>query len=485
MPRLSAEHWVRKTPELEQSQYDRAAKGIGIVHIGPGAFHRAHQAYYTDLALEKGGHWAISAVSMNSTGVGEALNPQAGLYTLAVQDIQSSYRLVGSIKEVLHLPSQREEVMARMCAASTQVVTMTVTEKGYMLGQDGALLVDHPSVLHDLANPDCPKTVIGLLAKVITERSQASKEPMTIISCDNVSDNGDKLKGALLAYAKVSELHNLSTHIERQRFPNTMVDCITPASDEALSTEIAGQTGIEDAWPIKREAFSQWVIEDLDGMSLPAWGEVGVTFTRDIQAHENAKLRILNLAHSALAYLGPLYGCETVYQAISRHDLRQFVDDLLDQEVMPGLAQRSGDTLDHSQYKKATITRFENPHIKHRLAQIGQDGSQKLAIRAVPALKENLAAQEPVGRLCELLIAWSYHVFLSADNDANGFVDPLSETLTDLIAGRDFSLESVKTLLVGVGFFREDEVATENVSRELEEAFTKFMERVRLLVDRH
>jgi fructuronate reductase len=428
MQRLNAALAVSISPP----QYDVEATGIGIVHIGPGAFHRAHQAVFVEDALAHGGNWRICGVQMRSSGVRDALAPQDYRYTLAVLDEVSKTRVIHAVAEILVASDDLGAVFARLTAPSTHIVTLTITEKGYCLAPTGELDFERPEIAKDLANPTTPTSAIGLLSEALRQRRDAGTFDLTIISCDNLSDNGRLLGAAVRAYAARLD-ESLAHWIEDNvAFPLTMVDSITPATDEALRNRVAAETGCKDAMPVSREAFSQWVIEDRFSGPRPDWNLAGVTFTNDVALFESAKIRLLNGAHSALAYAGMLAGHETVRQAIVDEGLHDFVRSMMTEETCPTL--RASPELDLVAYSDEILQRFRNPEIAYQLKQIAWDGSQKMRIRLFATIADNLAA----GRLCDRLVyavaAWLVFVRRCYMED-QPMTDPLRSELL-LIAGR-------------------------------------------------
>lgn len=389
--------------------YDRATTKIGVLHIGPGAFHRAHQADYFDRLLAQDPRWAISAVSLRSAGVKQALDPQDGLYTLATLDEATAFRVIGAHREHLVAPAP-----ARLADPNLKLATLTITEKGYCLAPDGGL---------DLSHPDLETSAIRWLVDGLQARREAGLAPFAVLSCDNLPDNGAKLRGAVLALAGRRD-PNLAAWIAGEViFPSSMVDSITPATDEALKARVLAATGLEDAWPIQREAFTQWVVEDILPPGGPDLASVGVTLTADVAAYEQAKLRLLNGAHSSLAYLGLLRGHETVADAMADTQLASFVEALMRQDIAPTLPGDQGGYID------AILNRFRNPAIRHRLSQIAWDGSQKLPIRLLATVRDALAAGRPAQRLARPLAGWMRFIERQARTGA-AIVDPFAETLT-------------------------------------------------------
>jgi fructuronate reductase len=425
--RLSDASLDRIPPGIARPGYDRAAIRTGIVHLGPGAFHRAHQAAYADTLLETDPRWGICAVSLRSPDAADALNPQDGLYTLARLDAQTDFRVIGSIREVLVAPREPEAVLGRLAAPDTRLVTLTVTEKGYCLDADDRLDETHPDIVHDIENPRRPKSAIGHLAEGLRRRREAGLPPFTVLCCDNLSDNGTKLAAATAALARKTD-PALADHIESDvAFPRSMVDSITPATDEPLRVRVQEALGLEDAWPIQREAFTSWVIEDVPGADLPDFASVGAIVTRDVAGHAAAKLRLLNGPHSALAYLGLAAGHETVAEAMADPMLAGFVRDLMTAEIQPSVKAPEG--LDIDAYIAAILKRFRNPAIAHQLAQIAWDGSQKLPVRILGTIADALAAGRPIDRLCLPVAAWMHFVRRQAQAGI-ALMDPLDAELS-------------------------------------------------------
>ncbi|MEE3627352.1 mannitol dehydrogenase family protein [Nitrospirillum sp. BR 11752] len=426
---LSAATLAALPAAVARPGYERSVCGIGIVHFGPGAFHRAHQAVYTDdaLALE-GGDWAISAVSLKSPGVRDALVPQDGLYTLVTLDRTIGHRVIGSIREVLCAPEAQDQVLNRLAAPATRVVTITVTEKGYCLTAAGELDTAHADIVHDLAHPETPVSVIGYIVAGLRRRRAAGLPPYTVISCDNMTDNGQRLGRATAQFAAALDADLGDWVREHVAFPSTMVDSITPATDDALRQRVLDATGLADAWPIQREAFTQWVIEDRFCNGRPAWDKAGAILTNDVGAFGRAKLRLLNGPHSALAYLGSLADLETVAEAMNTPQLAGFLERLMLQDVLPTVTPPAG--YDLARYAGQILDRFRNPAIRHLLAQIAWDGSQKLPYRLFGVIEDRLAQGRDISRPALVVAGWMHFVRRRAAEGA-GLTDPLASTLLD------------------------------------------------------
>jgi fructuronate reductase len=384
---------------------------IGIVHLGIGAFHRAHQAIYTDDAIAaKGGDWGICGVSLRSADVRDRLAPQDGLYTGVEKSREGVKRaIVGSVREVLFLGEDRTRIELRLASPQTKIVSLTVTEKGYCHDPaTGALNFAHPDVVHDLATPEAPVSVVGLLARTFAARRAGAAGPLTVVCCDNLPHNGRVLSGIVLAFAQRVDA-TLARWIEANAsFPSTMVDRIVPATTAADIADNDAALGRHDAAPVVYEPFRQWVIEDAFVTPRPAWEAGGAQFVADVAPFEAMKLRLLNASHSAFAYLGFLAGHEFIYQVAEQPHFVALMRALMEREVTPTLAVPPG--VDLAAYREALVTRFGNPALPHRTQQIAMDGSQKLPQRLLDTARENLAAGRDV-RLVALAVAgWMRYV---------------------------------------------------------------------------
>jgi fructuronate reductase len=426
---LSQVNLARVPREVKRPAYDRTRVEIGIVHFGPGAFHRVHQAWFVDKLLASDPRWGICEVSLRSTDVRDALVPQDGLYTLASLDETTSYRIIGALKQTLVAPENPASVLAQLSAPSTRVVTMTVTEKGYCLRPDGDLDMSHADIRRDLQAPQSPTSLIGYLVEALRRRRDSGASPLTIISCDNLVDNGTRLGRAVQQLAEARD-PSLARWIEEAvAFPRTMVDSITPATTDDLRERVAEVLGMTDRWPVQREGFVQWVIENRTAGETPDWESAGVIVTDDVGAYDRAKLRLLNGAHSSLAYLGLLAGHETVAGAMQDVDLAAFVGTMMKRDILPTIKAPRG--LDLNEYIQAILQRFRNPAIRHALAQIAWDGSQKLPFRLLGTIQDNLEAGRPIDRLCVPIAAWMHFVRRKAA-DGEQVVDPLARRLFEI-----------------------------------------------------
>ena len=415
-------------PASIQSPEARSAGGVGIVHFGPGAFHRAHQAAYVDDLLTHDPRWGIAAVSMRTRGTIDALAEQDGLYTLAIRDADPSMRVIGAHRRFLG-PEDAAETHSLLADPAVALVTTTVTEKGYCLGGDGTLDMGHPDIVHDLAGTTVPRSVVGWIVAGLAARRAAGTVPFVPMPCDNLASNGAKLHAALLAFATRTDPSLADWIAGEVRIPSTMVDSITPASDAALYGDIASTLGVEDRAAVQRESFTQWVIEDIGCQLGPDLASVGAAVTTDVGGYEKAKLRILNGAHSTLAYAGLLRGSSSVVDAMRDPELAAFVDAMIVRDIIPMLPPVHG--LDIQDYRAAVLQRFRNPVIVHRLDQIAQDGSQKLPYR----LGDTLIANRRAGRMPTHVVAafgaWTAFL-IRRSRSGQPIVDPAGNRLAIL-----------------------------------------------------
>jgi fructuronate reductase len=415
--------------------YDPARVRVGVVHFGPGAFHRAHQLDYLDRLLAADPRWGVCGVSLRSPRVREALKPQDWLFALSILDETPSVRVLGALRKILFAREEAGALARRLAAPETQLVTLTITEAGYCLSPDGTLDLQHADIRADLAG--APTSALGWIVHGLSARRAAGLAPFAVVSCDNLAGNGAKLKAALVALAGAQDAA-LARWIEANgQCPNTMVDAITPATDDAVRARVAEALGVEDAAPVQREAFADWVIEAYDGPQ-PDWAAAGAIVAPDAAPFAAAKLRLLNGAHSSLAYIGLAAGFETVSQAMRAPWLEAFARGLM-QDAKATLAPTPGRDLDH--YIEAILKRFRNPAIAHALRQIAMDGSQKLPIRILSTISDRLAMRAPVGRLCWTIAAWMRHLRRSV-RTAAPIADPLAAPLAALAARAQDRAES-------------------------------------------
>jgi len=400
--RLNAATLALVRPGVAVPNYDVGQLKPGIVHLGVGAFHRCHQAVITeDVINSVGGDWGIIGSSLRSPDVKDLLAPQDYLYTVNYAAETHRYRVIGLLREIIVGSATPELLLSAMAAQGVHVITLTVTEKAYRLGPDGLLEFNHPDILADLAGQGAPRSVVGWLAYGLQQRMQAGGAPVTVISCDNLALNGESLGRAVVTFAERLD-PALARWIGREvTFPNSVVDSIVPACDAALRERVAAALGMEDRACVQREPYSQWVIQNRFAGPRPQWERGGAEIVDDVASYGLLKLRVLNAAHSAMAYLGLPRGHTYVFQAVADPELMQQIDQMILAEVAPALA-----SLDVAGYWKITRERFANPGIFHRLSQIAEDGSKKLVQRIFPTLIENAATGRPHARLAQTVRAW-------------------------------------------------------------------------------
>lgn len=403
--------------------YDRSAQAAGIVHIGIGAFHRAHQAVYTDDAMAAGDcDWGIVGVSLRSGDVAAQLNPQDGLYTVATRSVAgSSLRVIGAVQRVLVASEDAQAVIDAIAAPTTHIVSFTVTEKGYLRAADGSL---------DLAAAKGASSLYRFIGAALAARHKAGLPGLTLLSCDNLANNGAVLRQLMREYL-AAEHGDLADWFDTEcRSPATMIDRIVPATTEADRAAIEGEFGVRDEGVVLTEGFSQWVIEDDFAGPRPRWEAVGAELVADVAPYETAKLRMLNGAHSALAYIGLGRGHEFVHQAIADPAIRPLIERLMRDEAAPTIDAAPGQDL--AAYVDALLGRFANPALNHRLIQIAMDGSQKIPQRWL----ETLAWHQKRGAHClslEAAIA-AWIAFLRSDHPID---DPLADRLREAVASPD------------------------------------------------
>ncbi|MFC8191195.1 mannitol dehydrogenase family protein [Cellulomonas sp. NPDC057328] len=457
-PRLTLPTWreraARPLPDaVHGPAVDPTALTVGQVHLGLGAFTRAHQLLCTEDAAAAAGEtrWGILGVTQRSPRVAEQIVPQDGLYgVLTAGADATSLRLVGSVRDVAYPGRDTGRVLDALAAPTTQVVTLTVTEKGYRRGPDGALDVAADEVAADLADAaaeltgpvdGAARTPVGMLVRGLVRRHRTSGAPLTVVCCDNLTDNGTVLAGLVAdALAAVPGADPVGAWVEAAvRFPSTMVDRIVPATTDAHHAEAERLLGLRDEGLVVGEPFFQWVVEDAFAGPRPAWERAGATLTGDVAPYERAKLRVLNATHSTLAYLGALRGHATIAEAVADPDLAAVARALVDEDVLPTLVAPDGTDL--AAYRDEVLHRFANPATGHTTVQVAMDGSQKLPVRLLGTVADRLAAGAVPHAAATTFAAWVAYVRAAV---AGGLVvggravaldDPLAATLTEVTAG--------------------------------------------------
>lgn len=462
--RLSPGLLGRLPDQVRRPSYERATLSAGMVHLGAGAFHRAHQAVYTELALEQAfGPWGICGVSLRRPEVRDRLAPQDGLYTVAERDgTGARLRVVGCLKQLLVAPEDPAAVIERIAAPEITIVSLTVTEKGYCHDPaSGRLDWSHADIRHDLAAADRPRSTVGILVAGLARRRDRQIAPPTVMSCDNLPANGDTLRGLVVALAARRD-EALARWIEAEvAFPCSMVDRIVPATTAADIAQVGEALGAHDAAPVVCEPFRQWVIEDRFAGPRPRWELAGAELVAEVGPYEEMKLRLLNGSHSAIAYLGFLAGFEHVFEVMAAPEFVAFVQRMM-AEAAPTLDVPS----DLDAYRAALIARFANPALAHRTSQIAMDGSQKLPQRLLGTIRDRLCARAPIDHLCLAVAAW---VRYASGRDEQGrpieVADPLASRFAAIGAAAGGDPEALAR-----GFLKVGEVFGTDLPRE--ERFT-------------
>jgi mannitol 2-dehydrogenase len=412
MPPLTTSSLPSLAGTVSVPTYDRSRLRAGIVHLGVGAFHRSHQAMYLDRLLERGeaGEWAICGVGVLASDrrMAEVMAAQDGLYTLVVKHADGSLeaRVVGSVVEYLLAPDDPDAVVEKMAAETTRIVSLTVTEGGYNTDPvTGEFDAGDPGVVHDLQPGAAPATSFGLVVEALVRRRERGLPPFTVVSCDNIQHNGDVARHSFAAFAALRD-RDLGAWVEREvPFPNSMVDRITPATTDDDRAEVARRFGVEDAWPVVCEPFTQWVVEDRFGLGRPPLEDAGVQVVEDVDPYERMKLRLLNAGHQGLAYLGRLAGYRLVHDAAQDPLFRRFLLGYMEEEATPTLRPVPGIDLD--EYRRSLVDRFSNPHIRDTLARLAFDGSERLPKWLLPVVRDNLAAGGEVRRSAAIVAGWA------------------------------------------------------------------------------
>ena len=410
MTRLSTAAYDQLPPSVGRKTFDRETLRPRIVHLGLGAFFRAHGMLYTEDCNGRDGDWGVVGASLQKPEQRDRLREQNFLYTATeIGKAGRRTRVVGNLLDVLVAPENPAVLVARMADAQTEIVSLTVTEKGYCHEPaTGRLKFDHPDITVDLAQPHCPRSAIGFLVAALAARKAHGGKAFTVMSCDNLPRNGALLAGLVRELASAQDKHLADWISENVVFPSSMVDRIVPAQTAADLAAVAQETGLDDSAGISHEPFRQWVLQDQFRGTRPHWEEAGAQFAADVAPFEHAKLRMLNGAHSALAYLGYLAGHETVVDAVGDAPFAVYLQRLWNEEIIPTLAKPPGMAL--GAYAEQLLERFANPAIRHRTWQIAMDGSQKLPQRLLGTVRDNLRSGRSVRFLATAVAAWLRYV---------------------------------------------------------------------------
>lgn len=422
---------------VQQPHYDRQSLRSRIVHFGFGAFHRAHQALLTDRVLNaKGGDWGICEISLfNGDVLMSQLRAQDHLFTVLEKGPDGNQPIiVGAVHECLNAKlDSLAAIIEKFCEPQVAIVSLTITEKGYCLDPaTGRLDTQNARIVHDLENPSEPHSAPGILVEALHRRRERGLQPFTVLSCDNIPDNGHVVKNAVLGMAQ-KRSPELAAWIDAHvSFPGTMVDRIVPAATEASLAEITQALGVDDPCAISCEPFIQWVVEDNFVAGRPEWEVAGVQMVQDVLPWEQMKLRMLNGSHSFLAYLGYLAGYAHINECMEDEHFREAARRLMLDEQAPTL--RITD-VDLTAYADSLIDRFANPALQHRTWQIAMDGSQKLPQRMLDGIRVHLE-RHTVWPLLALGVAGWMRYVSGTDDQGNAIDvrDPLSEKIRGIVS---------------------------------------------------
>jgi mannitol 2-dehydrogenase len=422
-------------PSVSVPRYDRGAVRAGIVHVGVGAFHRAHQAMYLDRLMNDGAalDWGICGVGVlpGDRKMRDALVAQDFLYTLVEKspDGSQNARVIGSIVDYLLAPDDPEAVIEKMAGEQTRIVSLTVTEGGYNFNAvTGEFQADAPGVVHDLEPGATPTTTFGLIVEALVRRRQRGIAPFTVLSCDNVQGNGDAARRSFSAFARLRD-EKLGDWVEREvRFPNCMVDRITPVTTDDDRAALAERFGVEDRWPVVCEPFCQWVLEDSFALGRPPYEDAGVQVVDDVEPYELMKLRLLNASHQALCYFGYLAGYRLVHEVCQDRDFADFLLAYMDREGAPTLLPVAGIDLDA--YKHELIERFANPQVRDTVARLCAESSDRIPKWLLPVIRENLRTGGEIELSVAVIASWArYAEGVDEQGEPIDVVDPLKDTL--------------------------------------------------------
>lgn len=477
MNRLNRNNLQQLPSSVIRPLYDVDSVKPGIVHLGIGAFHRAHQAFYTEAVMNQwGGDWGIVGCSLRSPSVRDQLAPQNNYYTLVERsNAGEKIQLMGAVRQTLVGPENPVELIDLMADANIKIISMTITEKGYCHDPaTGKLNWQHPDIQHDLQNLQQPKSAIGFLVAALQQRANSHATPVTLLSCDNLPNNGEVLEGVVLEFAeKISPA--LASWIKNTiTFPGTMIDRIVPATTDEDRNEIEKIIGLRDEGMVLCEPFSQWVIEDKFANSRPAWEKVGALLVDDVQIFEKIKLRLLNGSHSLMAYTGYLAGFEYIYQVMQAPAFVNMVTQYMTEDA--GLTIDPPKGFDIESYKQQLRDRFANRALKHRTWQIAMDGSQKLPQRILESLRENLATEKPISILCLAIAAWiRYVTAIDEKGQTIDVRDPFATELRQICAQYQNQPEPlVKAMFAFKPVFGEDLIQSEKAINQTINWLTAF-----------
>ena len=404
--------------------YERNTVKSGIVHIGVGGFHRSHQAYYIHQLLEdtQNSNWGICGIGLREgdRNMAKVLKKQDGLYTLITQhpDGKDTCEVIGSIVDYIFAIETPELAIDRMAHQDTKIVSLTITEGGYNFNPStGDFNFDNPDIQHELRNPNAPKTVFGFLTAALKKRRDEGLPAFTILSCDNIQHNGDVARKMLLTFVEQQDPSLYNWIRNEVRFPNSMVDRITPVTTKSSIEFLKNNFLLKDEWPIVCEPYIQWVIEDDFSNGRPPLEKLGVQFVPDVTPYEKMKIRLLNAGHSVLGIPGAVHGHATINACMEDKIFASFMRQFMDKEVTPRLGEIEG--IDLTDYKNSLEERFSNPNIKDGVSRICSESSAKLPKFLIPTILENLVAGGSIKYGTSILVAWAFYSDKRVDINKN------------------------------------------------------------------
>jgi len=424
--------------DVRVPRYDRSGLTTGIVHIGVGSFHRAHQAVYLDDLMAQGvAHdWAICGVGVlpQDRAMADALRAQDHLYTVMVKnpDGTRDARVIGSIVDYLFAPDDPELVVARLADPAVRIVSLTITEGGYSLDPStGEFDPASPDVQADLDGNRQPRSAFGLIVAGLRRRRETGTPPFTVQSCDNIQSNGDVAKRAIVAFTRVFDPELAEWIGQEVAFPNSMVDRITPVTTDEDRDEIRARYGLSDRWPVVCEPFTQWVIEDHFPLGRPRWELAGAQLVPEVMPYELMKLRLLNASHQALTYFGYLIGYRYAHEALADDRIAELLRRYMDDEATPSLEPVPG--IDLAAYKAKLIERFANPEIRDTLARLCAESSDRIPKWLLPVVRHDLEAGVPVPLAAAVVASWArYAEAVDESGEPIAVVDRLASSLVPL-----------------------------------------------------
>ena len=418
---------------IQKPTYDRNALSCGVLHMSVGGFHRSHQAMYLDDYLGQAQeNWMICGVGLMPQDLQnlEALKKQDCLYSVLMRSpTEDSVRVVGSMKKVLHAPSQAQDVIDQIANPDIKIVSLTVTEKGYYYNDKRALDLTNPVIHDEVKLQGAPKTFYGYLVHGLRKRRNNNVGPVTIMCCDNLPGNGhitEKLLKQFVSEADASLLSWINTNVS---FPNGMVDRITPVTTQVVKDTLANNFGVDDNWPVVCEDYIQWVLEDKFIAGRPQFENVGIQMVEEVEPYEKMKVRLLNGSHSALSYISYLMGYRAVDKAMADPLIATFVRRYMDENITGTLSPVPG--IDLTAYKDKLISRFANPSISDQVQRLAEDGSQKIRNAIVPPLEFQLENNRSIKWIALALAGWWR--YLRAVDEATQPIevkDPMKDALT-------------------------------------------------------